>query len=81
MIRLESVVIAVFGAVLGTGLGLAWGVTAQRVLRNSGLNELSVPVGTIVVVLLLSAVVGLLAALLPAFRAGRMNVLAAIATD
>ncbi|GAB2748714.1 ABC transporter permease [Kitasatospora kifunensis] len=81
MIRLESVVIAVFGAILGTGLGLAWGVTAQRVLRNSGLNDLSIPVTTIVVVLLASAVVGLLAALLPAFRAGRMNVLAAIATD
>ncbi|WP_329564640.1 ABC transporter permease [Kitasatospora sp. NBC_01266] len=80
MIRLESVVIAVFGAILGTGLGLAWGITAQRVLRNSGLDVLTVPVGTIVVVLLLSAVVGLLAALLPAFRAGRMNVLAAIAS-
>ncbi|MGF1431333.1 ABC transporter permease [Kitasatospora sp. LaBMicrA B282] len=79
MIRLESVVIAVFGAILGTGLGLAWGVTTQRVLKGSGLSVLSVPTGTIVVVLLLSAVVGLLAALLPAFRAGRMNVLAAIA--
>lgn len=80
MIRLESVVIALFGAILGTGLGLSWGITTQRVLRNSGLNVLSVPVGTIVVVLLLSAVVGLLAALLPAFRAARMNVLAAIAS-
>ncbi|MFB7621013.1 ABC transporter permease [Kitasatospora sp. NPDC056181] len=81
MIRLESVVIAVFGALLGTGLGLAWGVTAQQVLKSGGLQVLTVPVTTIVVVLLLSAVVGLLAALLPAFRAGRMNVLDAIATD
>ena len=32
MIRLESVVIALFGAALGVGLGLAWGVAAQRVL-------------------------------------------------
>ncbi|MGK4581133.1 ABC transporter permease [Kitasatospora sp. HPMI-4] len=81
MIRLESVVIAVFGAVLGTGLGLGWGVTAQRVLSTKGLNTLAVPTGTIVEVLLASAVIGLLAAVLPAFRAGRMNVLAAIATD
>ena len=81
MIRLESVVISVFGALLGTGLGLAWGVTAQQVLKSGGLRVLTVPVTTIVVVLLLSAVVGLLAALLPAFRAGRMNVLDAIATQ
>ncbi|GAA2158376.1 FtsX-like permease family protein [Kitasatospora kazusensis] len=81
MIRLESVVIAVFGALLGTGLGLAWGITAQRVLSGQGLAILTIPTGTIVVILLASALVGLLAALLPAFRAGRMNVLAAIATD
>ncbi|MER5862752.1 FtsX-like permease family protein [Kitasatospora sp. NPDC002040] len=81
MIRLESVVIALFGALLGTGLGLAWGVTSQQVLSGQGLNLLTVPVGTIVAILLASAVIGLLAALLPAFRAGRMNVLAAIATD
>ncbi|WP_035848549.1 ABC transporter permease [Kitasatospora azatica] len=80
MIRLESVVIAVFGAVLGTGLGLAWGVTTQRVLRNTGLDVLTIPTGTIIGVLIASAVVGLLAALLPAFRASRMNVLDAIAT-
>ncbi|MER6303300.1 ABC transporter permease [Kitasatospora sp. NPDC001539] len=81
MIRLESVVIAVFGAVLGTGLGLAWGVTAQRVLRDQGLGTLSVPTGTVAVTLVASVVIGLIAALVPAFRAGRMNVLAAIATD
>lgn len=81
MIRLESVVIAVFGALLGTGLGLAWGITAQQVLKGQGLDVLTVPTSTIVTVLVLSALVGLLAALLPAFRAGRMNVLAAIATD
>ncbi|MGW2871771.1 ABC transporter permease [Kitasatospora sp. NPDC001225] len=81
MIRLESVVIAVFGAVLGTGLGLGWGVTAQRVLRDQGLGTLSVPTVTVAVTLVASVLIGLFAALVPAFRAGRMNVLAAIATD
>ncbi|WP_189926232.1 ABC transporter permease [Kitasatospora xanthocidica] len=81
MIRLESVVIAVFGAVLGSGLGLAWGVTVQRVLRDQGLGTLSVPTVTIAVTLVSSVVIGLVAALVPAFRAGRMNVLSAIATD
>ncbi|MGW2544196.1 ABC transporter permease [Kitasatospora sp. NPDC001574] len=81
MIRLESVVIALFGAVLGTGLGLAWGITGQQVLKSQGLEALAVPVGTIVATLAASVVIGLLAALVPAFRAGRMNVLSAIATD
>ncbi|MCX5212596.1 ABC transporter permease [Kitasatospora sp. NBC_00240] len=81
MIRLESVVIALFGAVLGTGLGLAWGVTAQKVLAGNGLAVLAVPTTTIVATLFASVLIGLLAALVPAFRAGRMNVLGAIATD
>ncbi|WP_431678908.1 ABC transporter permease [Kitasatospora sp. KL5] len=81
MVRLESVVIAVFGALLGTGLGLSWGITSRKVLATQGLDTLTVPTGTIVAILVASAVVGLLAALLPAFRAGRMNILAAIATD
>ncbi|GJF34789.1 membrane protein [Kitasatospora sp. NE20-6] len=81
MVRLESVVIAVFGALLGTGLGLAWGVTSRDVLIDQGLDTLTIPTGTIAAILVASAVVGLLAALLPAFRAARMNILAAIATD
>ncbi|HEY5834185.1 ABC transporter permease [Streptomyces sp.] len=81
MIRLESVVIALFGAVVGLGLGLGWGATGQQVLASQGLGILRVPWSTIVTVFIASAVVGLLAALLPAFRAARMNVLNAIATD
>lgn len=81
MIRLESVVIALFGALLGLGLGMAWGTTSQRLLATQGLGVLDIPWPTITTVFLGSAVVGLLAALIPAFRAGRMNVLRAIATD
>ncbi|WP_153814101.1 ABC transporter permease [Streptomyces sp. SUK 48] len=81
MIRLESVVIAVFGALLGLGLGMGWGATAQRLLALQGLNVLDIPWPTIIAVFIGSAFVGLFAALVPAFRAGRMNVLNAIATD
>ncbi|MDH6623163.1 putative ABC transport system permease protein [Streptomyces sp. LBL] len=81
MIRLESVVIAVFGAVLGLALGLVWGVCTQQVLALQGLNALAVPWTTIVAVVVGSAVVGVVAALLPALRASRMNVLAAIAHE
>ncbi|MFI9203407.1 ABC transporter permease [Streptomyces sp. NPDC053048] len=81
MIRLESVVIALFGALLGLGLGMAWGTTSQKLLAMEGLGVLDIPWPTITAVFAGSAVVGLLAALIPAFRAGRMNVLKAIATD
>ncbi|MCI3278504.1 ABC transporter permease [Streptomyces cylindrosporus] len=81
MIRLESVVIAVFGAVLGLALGLVWGVCIQQVLELQGMKALAVPWSTIVVVVVGSAVVGIVAALLPALRASRMNVLAAIAHE
>ncbi|WP_406727191.1 ABC transporter permease [Streptomyces sp. GD-15H] len=81
MIRLESVVIALFGALLGLGLGMGWGATAQQLLALEGLKVLEVPWPTIIGVFIGSAFVGLFAALVPAFRAGRMNVLNAIATE
>ena len=81
MIRLESVVIAVFGAVLGLALGLVWGVCVQQVLALQGMKALAIPWGTVVAVVVGSAVVGVVAALLPALRASRMNVLAAIAHE
>jgi putative ABC transport system permease protein len=81
MIRLESVVIALFGALIGLGLGMAWGAAGHQLLALEGMQVLEIPWPTIITVFIGSAVVGLLAALLPAFRAGRMNVLNAIATD
>ncbi|MFC8173305.1 ABC transporter permease [Streptomyces sp. NPDC057325] len=81
MIRLESVVIALFGALLGLGLGMGWGTAAQKLLALEGLGTLDIPWPTILTVFVASAFVGLFAALVPAFRAGRMNVLNAIASE
>ncbi|MEV4253951.1 FtsX-like permease family protein [Spirillospora sp. NPDC049652] len=81
MIRAESVVIAVFGALLGIGIGVAFGAALQHALRKQGLSELSVPVGTLATYLVVAAVIGVLAALWPAWRAGRMDVLKAISTE
>ncbi|MFI7358723.1 ABC transporter permease [Streptomyces avidinii] len=81
MIRLESVVIALFGALLGLGLGMGWGIGAQQLLALQGLKVLEIPWPTILGVFAASAFVGLFAALVPAFRAGRMNVLNAIASE
>ncbi|MET9698096.1 FtsX-like permease family protein [Streptomyces sp. NPDC006529] len=81
MIRLESVVIALFGALLGLGLGMGWGVAGQQLLALQGLKVLEIPWPTILGVFAGSAFVGLFAALVPAFRAGRMNILNAIGTE
>ncbi|MDJ0380597.1 ABC transporter permease [Streptomyces sp. G-G2] len=81
MIRLESVVIALFGALLGLGLGMGWGVAGQQLLALQGLKVLEIPWPTILGVFAGSAFVGLFAALVPAFRAGRMNILNAIGSE
>jgi len=81
MIRLESVVIAVLGAVLRVGLGIAFGVTLMYALRDQGLERISIPFTQLVVFLVLSLVIGVLAAVFPARRAARLDVLRAIATD
>ncbi|WP_433471905.1 ABC transporter permease [Spirillospora sp. CA-142024] len=81
MIRVESIVIAVFGAVLGMGIGVAFGAALQNALADQGLGVLAIPYGTLVVYLVVAAVIGVLAALWPAWRAGRMDVLKAISTE
>ncbi len=81
MITIEAVTTALFGAVLGTALGVGLGVALQRGLKTQGLNALAIPWSTIAVVLVASAVVGVLAAILPSVRATRLNILQAIATD
>lgn len=79
-IRLESTVIAIFGAVFGISLGLFFGWALQRAFAKQGMDVLAFPWTTIVVSFVASGVVGVLAALWPAWRASRMNVLQAIAT-
>ena len=81
VITIESVATTVFGAMLGVVLGLGFGIALQRALEDDGLSVLAVPWQTVVVVLVGSAVVGVVAALLPAWRATRIDVLRAITTE
>jgi putative ABC transport system permease protein len=81
MIRLESVAIALLGAVLGVVLGLGAGWALQRSLAGDGIDVLSIPVTQLSVFVVLAGVVGILAALWPGRRAARLDVLKAITTE
>jgi putative ABC transport system permease protein len=81
MIRWESVIIAVFGAVLGVVIGVLFGWALQQALKNDGVSEFVVPVGQLVVYLVLAGLAGVLAAIWPARRAAKLNVLEAISYE
>jgi putative ABC transport system permease protein len=81
MITLESVVIAVLGAVLGVVLGICFGIAMMYAVRDQGLEVISLPWVQLAVFLAASVVVGVLAAVFPSRRAGRLDVLRAIATE
>lgn len=81
MVRWESAIVSVFGAVLGVAVGIAFGFAAAAALPESFLSEVTIPFGTLAILVLVAMVAGLLAATLPARRAGRLDILGAIATD
>ncbi|AOP45486.1 ABC transporter permease [Streptomyces lydicus] len=82
MVRLESLVISLFGGVLGIGLGVFFGWAAGELIGSSmPTYELVLPWGRMGVFLGLAALVGVLAALWPARRAARLNMLAAIKAE
>jgi putative ABC transport system permease protein len=80
MITLESVAIALLGAVLGMVLGLVIGVVLRQSLKDD-LTELELPLTGLAVFLVVAVIFGVLAAIVPAIRASRMKVLDAIATE
>ena len=81
MVVLEALVIAVFGAVVGLVLGVWFAIALQRTLIDQGIAVLDIPWLGIIAFLVVAGIVGVLAALWPAFRAGRLNVLEAISTE
>jgi putative ABC transport system permease protein len=81
MIRSESVILALFGAIIGVVVGTALGIAFASSLKQQGITDIVVPISSLVVFLLLSGVLGLAAASWPARRAARLDVLAAIAAE
>lgn len=78
MIRTEGFLVSVFGGLLGVALGLVFGAATVVALPDD-LATLSVPTTSLLVVLVGAGVIGVLASALPARRAGRLEVLDALA--
>jgi putative ABC transport system permease protein len=80
MVRAEAVITALIGAVLGVVLGSVFAIIVSRPLADEGF-VLSIPVGTLVGVGVLAAIAGVLAAIPPARRAAKVDVLRAVTTE
>jgi putative ABC transport system permease protein len=81
MVRWESVIVSVIGAVMGVGIGIVFGWALVRALGDQGITELAVPGGQLAVFVILAGIAGVLAAIGPARRAAKLDVLEAIATE
>ncbi|WP_432973362.1 ABC transporter permease [Dactylosporangium sp. CA-233914] len=81
MVTVEAVVISVFGALLGLGVGVGLGSAVVRALKDEGFTTMAFPWTQMGTYLVLAALVGVIAAVLPSIRAARVNVLQAIAHD
>lgn len=78
VIRYEAIITAQIGAVIGMVLGIVLSVLVTRAIDDF---KLSIPIGSLIVLLVLSAVAGVFAAILPARRASRLNVLESLAYE
>ncbi|MBG01316.1 MAG: hypothetical protein CL470_03510 [Acidimicrobiaceae bacterium] len=77
-VRVEGILVALFGGVLGVGLGLIFGMACVQIIPNDFVSELAIPWWNIFRNLLIAGVAGSLAAYFPARRAAKLNVLDAI---
>jgi putative ABC transport system permease protein len=80
LVRYESVITALIGAILGTILGIIFAALVSRPLADEGF-ELAYPIGTLLILLVLAALAGVLAAIFPARRAAKLDVLQAVAYE
>jgi putative ABC transport system permease protein len=81
LVRRESVLMSLLGAVTGIALGTVSGIALSRALLDQGVTQLAVPTGTLTGYLAIAALVGVLAAIGPARRASRVDVLRAVTTE
>jgi putative ABC transport system permease protein len=80
-IRWESVIIALQGTILGLLIGVFFGRALVLAMKNQGITVVSLPVLSLVIVVLLAALAGVAAAILPSRQAAKLNTLRAIVSE
>jgi putative ABC transport system permease protein len=80
-VRWEAVLIALFGTIGGLGVGVFFGWAIFQALKDQGFHIFAVPITQLVVIGIIGSLAGVIAALMPARRAARLDVLKAIASE
>ena len=80
-VRWEAAIVATFGGLMGVVVGTVLGVAGSLATPDSFITTVDVPYATLAVYIVVAGLAGLLAAVLPARRAGRMEILDAIAHE
>ena len=80
-IRWESVIISLIGTIIGLGIGLVFGWALVKALADQGITSFAIPWSQLVIIVLLAALAGIGAALYPAWRASRLDVLRAVSSE
>jgi putative ABC transport system permease protein len=80
-VRYEAVIIALLGTGMGLAIGTGFGWAIVKALEGEGLDTFQLPVNSLVVLTVAGAIAGVGAAVLPARRAARLDVLGAIVSD
>lgn len=81
MVLWESVFVAVFGALLGVGVGTFLGWAIVTALGDEGIARMIVPIGQLSIYVVVAAIFGVIAGVLPAIRASRLDVLEAVTVE
>ena len=80
-VRWESVIIALLGTVLGLIIGVVFGAAIVRSLRSVGFTGFEIPYVQLVVVAIVAALAGVVAAIQPARKAAKLDILSSIKTE
>jgi len=80
MIRWEAAIVSLFGAILGLGVGVFFGLALVRALSKQGLDVTVVPVTSLLILALIIAFLGVVASVYPSRRAARLNVIKAVSS-
>jgi putative ABC transport system permease protein len=80
-VRWEAVIVSVFGVVVGVVVGTLIGLALAYAVPNTVIDGITIPYATIIEVIVLAVIAAVIFALYPAYKASRMNVLDAIATE